>query len=126
MKYSYEKGESIKTPHREAYAQLNARLLKESSRFVNAHPSVIDVINANKVRTVNIVMSNCDNPVFMVQFKTPQNLEDLLEVLHFLSTRKDLKKYHQRVYDDALRIFSANRDAISKIQQFRPKNLLGF
>ena len=126
VKYSYEKGESIKTPHREAYAQLNARLLKESSRFVNAHPSVRDVIYANKVRTVNIVMSNCDNPVFMVQFKTPKNLEDLLEVLHFFSTRKDLKKYHQRVYGDALRIFSADQDAISKIQQFRPKNILGF
>ena len=126
IKYSYEKGESIKTTHREAFAQLNSRLLKEAPRFVNAHPSVEEVVANNKVRTVNVVMSNCDNPIFMVQFKTPKDLTDLLEVLHFLSTRKDLKKYHQRLYDEALKLFSSDADAINKIQQFKPRNIFGF
>lgn len=126
VKYSYEKGESIKTPNREAFAQLNSRLLKESGRFINTHPSVREVITQNQVKTVNVVMSNCDNPVFMVQFKAPRELTDLLEVLHFLSTRKDLKKYHQRLYNEALDIFNADKSAISKIQQFKPKNLFGF
>ncbi|MDE6808488.1 MAG: hypothetical protein K2J42_00135 [Muribaculaceae bacterium] len=126
VKYSYEKGESIKTPNREAYAHLNSRLLKEQKRFVNLHPSVERIITENKVRTVNIVMSNCDNPVFMVELKLPEDLTDLLEVLHFLSTRKDLKMHHNRLYDEALRVFGSDAEAITKIRQFKPKNLFGF
>ena len=126
VKYSYEKGESIKTLHREAFALLNSRLLKEAARFVNATPSVAEVIADNKVRTVNIVMSNCDNPIFMVQFKTPKDLTELLEVLHFLSTRKDLKKHHQRLFDEAMNMFGSDAEAINKIQQFKPKNIFGF
>ncbi|MDE6268103.1 MAG: tellurite resistance TerB family protein [Muribaculaceae bacterium] len=126
VKYSYEKGESVKTIHREAFAQLNARLLKESSKFVSVHPSVGEVIRQNRVKMVNIVMSNCDNPVFMVQLMTPEDLTDLLEVLHFLSTRKDLKKHHQRIYEEGLAAFDADPDAKNKIQQFKPKNIFGF
>lgn len=126
VKYSYEKGESIKTAHREAFALLNSRLLKEAARFIHAHPSVAEVVANNKVRTVNIVMSNCDNPIFMVQFKIPKDLTDLLEVLHFLSIRKDLKKHYQRLYNESLTMFSSDADAINKIQQFKPRNIFGF
>lgn len=62
----------------------------------------------------------------MVQLKTPDNLNDLLEVLYFLSTRKDLKKHQQRIYNEGIQIFSSDIDAINKIKQFKPKNLLGF
>ena len=126
VKYSYEKGESVETPHREAYAHLNSRLLKASAKFINLHHSVRDVIAENEVRLVNIVMSNCDNPVFLVQLKTPDNLKDLLDVLNFLGSRKDLKKHHQRLYEEGLEIFSNDWDAIKQIKQFKPKNFLGF
>ena len=71
-------------------------------------------------------MSNCDNPVFLVQLKTPDNLKDLLDVLNFLGSRKDLKKHHQRLYEEGLEIFNNDWNAIKQIKQFKPKNFLGF
>ena len=62
----------------------------------------------------------------MIQFKAPSNLSDLLEILNFLGKRKDLKKHHQRIYNDGIEYFKNDIDALKKISAFKPKNILGF
>lgn len=125
VKYSYEMAESSQTTFRGAFAQLNMRLIKENEKYIDLHPAVNDAITKNKVRLVTVLMSNCENKVFMTQFKTPKDLNDLLEVLNFLSTRKGMKKYHKEIYKKGLQIFEYNPEAIKRIQQFKPRNMFG-
>lgn len=94
LKYTFEKTEDFKNPNREAFAHLNKRLIKEVNKFINCCPFVSTTVDQCRVKPVTLLMSNCDNRAFMVQFEVPDNLNDLLEVLNFLQDRKDLKSHY--------------------------------
>ena len=126
LEYTYQKLTSIKCENKEAYSHLYQRLISESNRFINLTPKVQIAVEKCRIKPIISLMSNCEDPVFMIQFKAPSNLSDLLEILNFLGKRKDLKKHHQRIYNDGIEYFKNDIDALKKISAFKPKNILGF
>ena len=126
LKYAYEKSQSVTSLNRQAYAHLHERLTKEGQLFVALSPTVKCTIDKYRIKPVTLLMSNCNDPVFMVQFKTPTCLPDLLSVLNFLGTKQELKKCHQRIYKESIELFKSDKDTLKKIQKFKPKNIFGF
>lgn len=126
LKYTYDKSESVKSVNREAYSYLHQRLTNESYKFINLTPQAKSAIEKYRIKPITLLMSNYDDPVFMIQFKAPSALTDLLEVLNFLGKRKELKKHHQRIYNEGIGYFKNDQVALKKISMFKPKNFLGF
>lgn len=126
LKYSYERSHSVNNFNKQAYSHLHERLIKEAHRFVHFSPMVKSSVDKYRIKPVTLVMSNWQDPVFMIQFKAPTSLSDLLSVLNFLGSKKELRKHHQRIYKEGIEHFKDDNDAIKKIQDFKPKNMLGF
>ncbi len=105
---------------------MHERLIKEAHRFLHLSQSVKSTVDKYRIKPVTLLMSNCQDPVFMIQFKAPTPLSDLLSVLNFLGSKKELRKHHQRIYKEGIEHFKGDNDAIKKIQEFKPKNMLGF
>ena len=62
----------------------------------------------------------------MANLSAPNNIEDLLDILHFLQNQKELKKHYKRIYNESKIIFENDSVALNKIEIFKPKNFLGF
>ncbi len=126
LKYSFRISQDPSKPLKAPFSKLYYRIYKEGQKKYSGIPAAAETMEECRVRPIMFLMANLGNPAALVLFETPDRLSDLLEVLAFLRSSKDLKKLHQRVYQEACDIFTDDLNAIDKINEFKPRNLFGF
>ena len=126
LKYSFKIAQEPKRPFNEAYSKLYFRVYNEGNKRFGNNPIARDILEECRMRPIMDLKTKLDNPSALVLFETPHRLGDVLEVLSFLKSRNDLKKLHQRIFNEACDIFEKDQESLKKIREFKPTNFFGF
>lgn len=126
LKYSFNIAQDPSKKYKEAYSKLYLRLYKEGGKKYQNNALALATLEECRIRPIMDLMNKINNPAALALFETPHRLSDILEVLAFLRSRNDLKKLHQRIFNDACEIFKNNQSSLEKIYEFKPKNIFGF
>lgn len=93
---------------------------------VDANGDLLSPEEVENNRPINKLIRNYNNPVYMANLSAPDNVEDLIEMLHFLQGKKEFKNHHKRLYNEGEQIFGDDPAALEKIKVFKPRNIFGF
>ncbi|MBD5246241.1 MAG: hypothetical protein HDS55_05740 [Barnesiella sp.] len=129
FKYLFVEVEGYLKKYKKSTEKISERIILDieiSFWPIDANGELVSLDVIENSRPINQLMSNYTNPLYMANLNAPENIEDLLEILHFLQTQKGLKKHYKRIYDQGMLIFENDPIALNKIQLFKPKNFLGF
>ncbi|MDE6265112.1 MAG: tellurite resistance TerB family protein [Paramuribaculum sp.] len=125
LDYAFRISQDPSKPLKEAYSKLHQRIYREGTKKYSWHPKAFEAMEECRIRPVMEIMANINNPAALAIFETPERLSDLLEVLAYLRSNSNLKKLHQRIYNEGCMIFNDDPVALNKINGFKPKNIFG-